>query len=451
VRFPTIPRGDGEEARMLSAIGAESFDELIAPIPERLRLRRPLDLPGPWSEYEIARHLDALAGKNEHGGRMLAFLGGGSYDHFVPAAVDHVSFRSEFYTAYTPYQAEVGQGTLTTIFEFQSMMASLTGMDLANASLYDGATALAEAALLAASIGKGNRVVTAGPLHPNYLAVLRTYCAGQGIEVAVDPAPDGVIDRGWLRDALPGAAAVVAQSPNFFGSVEDLAPVFEEARGAGAKGIQVFLPHALPLYRTPGEMGADIAVGEGVSLGTPPSFGGPALGLFTARKEFVRHVPGRLIGETVDRNGKRAFVMTLRTREQDIRREKATSNICTNQGLLALRATIYMSLLGPQGMRETAEQCLERAHYAADRLAALPGYRLPYAAPFFHEFLLEGPLPAATLVGRARRLGVIPGIPLSRFDGAVSERGLLVCVTEKHTREDIDRLVEAMEEAGRGA
>lgn len=452
-RFPYIPRGDSDEEAMLRVIGAESFEDLIAPVHEHLRLNGPLDLPPPRSEYEVARIMEGWAGKNFHGGAGRVFLGAGSYDHFVPAAVDHLSFRSEFYTAYTPYQAEVAQGTLTTIFEFQTMMSGLTGMDLANASLYDGATALAEAALLAASSTRKTRIVVAGPMHPHYLQVLRTLCGGQNLDVVTDPSPDGIIDRGWLRDALSGAAAVAVQSPNFYGIVEDLGDIFEEARAQGIRGIQVFEPHALPLYRTPGEMGADLAVGEGLSLGTSPSYGGPALGLFAARQEFVRRIPGRLIGETVDRNGERAFVMTLRTREQDIRRERATSNICTNQGLLALRATIYLSLMGPEGMTEVAEQCLERAHHAAEELSRLDGFEVAFSAPFFHEFVLTCPRSAEEVVRGAMKLGVIPGVPLSRFpdlDIRSKENQLLVCVTEKHLENDLRALVEAVKEGGRG-
>jgi glycine dehydrogenase subunit 1 len=454
VGFPYVPRGDGEEEAMLAAIGVPSFEALLAPVPQKLRLREPLNLPGPKSEFEVARRLGAMAGKNGHAERRRVFLGAGIYDHIVPAAVDHVAFRSEFYTAYTPYQPEVAQGTLTAAFEFQTMMAELTGMDLTNASLYDGATALGEAALLAVSVTGRKRLVVAGPLHPHYLQVLRTFCSGQGIEIVADPAPEGTVDRSWVRDHLAGEpAAVIAQAPNFFGIVEDLSGLFAEARDAGARAIQVFEPHALAIYETPGTMGADLAVGEGISLGTPPSFGGPALGLFTARQEFVRHVPGRLIGETVDRDGKRAYVMTLQTREQHIRRERATSNICTNQGLLALRAVIYLSLMGPAGMRETAEQCLDRAHYAAERLDALDGFRLRYRAPFFHEFVLECPRPAREIVSRCLTRGVVPGVNLGRFadlgpEGA--DRLLLVCVTEKHAREDLDALVEAVKEAGRG-
>jgi glycine dehydrogenase subunit 1 len=438
---------------MLRTIGAARFEDLLEPVPPELRLDRVLDVPGPYSEYAIARELEAMAAKNAHGGNTLSFLGAGSYDHFVPAAVDHLSFRSEFYTAYTPYQAEVGQGTLTTIFEFQTMMTELTGMDLANASLYDGASALAEAGLLAAAVTGRDRIVVAGPLHPHYRRVLATFCDGQGITVLCDPSPEGIMDRGWLRDHLAGAAAVVVQSPNFFGILEDAAEVFAAAREAGAKAIHVFEPHALPLTLTPADMGADLAVGEGLSLGTPPSYGGPALGLFAARQEFVRRVPGRLIGETVDRDGKRAFVMTLRTREQDIRREKATSNICTNQGLLALRATIYLSLMGPHGLREAAEQCLHKAAYAAAAIRNLDGFRLPYDGPVFHEFVVECPKPADAVVEAARTRGVLPGVSLAPYGdgfGRDLSRHLLVCATEKHTKADLDTLVAVLEEVGRG-
>jgi glycine dehydrogenase subunit 1 len=438
---------------MLEAIGVASFEDLLAPMPEGLRLTEELDLPGPLSEFEIARRLEALAEENYDVGHFRSFLGGGSYDHFVPAAVDTVSSRSEYLTAYTPYQSEVAQGTLTAIFEFQTMVAELTGMDLANASLYDGATALAEAVQLAAGVTRRKRAVVAGVLHPHYLQVLHTYCRWQDIEVLADPAPEGKVDRAWLEDVLGGEpAALVVQWPSFLGVVEDLEPVLERAREAGAKTIVVFQPHALALYRTPGEMGADLAVGEGMSLGTPPTFGGPGLGLFASRTDLLRQAPGRLIGETTDRKGNRAFVMTLRTREQDIRRERATSNICTNQGLLALRATVYLSLLGPKGFREVAEQCLERAHYAAEKLGALNGFRLRYPHPFFNEFVLECPRPAREIVGGAMRRGIIPGINLGRFPDlrpGEGERLLLVCVTEKHTKGDLDALAGAVEEAAR--
>lgn len=442
--FPYIPRGDGEEEAMLAAIGVSSFADLLRPVPEGLRLESLLNLPEPRSESEVVREMEDLSARNAAGPGYRSFLGAGSYDHTVSAAVDHLSFRSEFYTAYTPYQPEVGQGTLTAIFEFQTMLSELTGMDLANASLYDGATALAEAALLAATLAKKPRIVVAGPLHPNYLQVLRTFASGLDIAVEADPAPDGRIDRAWLRRALSvPAAAVVASSPNFLGVVEDLAPVFAEGREQGAMGIMVFQPHALALYRTPGELGADLAVGEGMALGTPPSLGGPALGLFTAKLEYARYAPGRLIGETIDRNGKRCYVMTLQTREQHIRRAKATSNICTNQGLLALRATIAMALLGPKGMRELAEQCLEKAHYLAERIAALPGFRLPVEGPFFREFTVECPVPAAEVAAMAAGRRILPGVDLGRFDPAWNRR-LLVAVTEKHTRADLDALVDAL-------
>ncbi len=434
---------------MLDAIGVSSFEELLAPVPETFRLTGPLELYGPRSEYEIARWMGELAARNRHGGSTRSFLGGGSYDHMVPAAIDHVSFRSEFYTAYTPYQPEVAQATLTAIYEFQTMMSELTGMDLANASLYDGGSALAEAALLATAVSKRKRVVVAGPLNPGYREVLETFSREQGIEVVCDPCPDGVIDRDWVTGQLAvETGALVLQVPNFFGIVEDVAPVFDAARASGAVCVQVFEPHALALYRSPGSVGADIAVAEGLSLGSSPSFGGPALGLFACNQRFVRYVPGRLVGETVDRNGKRAYVLTLQTREQHIRREKATSNICTNQGLLALRATLYLSLMGPEGMREAAQQCLERSHYIAQRLGDLEGFSLPFGRHHaFHEFVLECPIPAAEVIRRCLDHGVVPGIDMARYPkvwGDAQERWLLVCATEKNLRPDLDALVDAV-------
>lgn len=444
MRHPYIPRGRGEEPEMLQAVGVEHFEDLLAPVPAHLRMTGPLDLPAAMSEVEVTRHIERLAAANTAGAGVRAFQGAGSYDHHVPAIIDHLSFRSEFYTAYTPYQPEVGQGTLQAVFEFQTLMSELTGMDLANASLYDGATALAEAMLLATATTKRSRIAVAGPLHPHYLEVLHTYARGQGIEVDVDPAPQGVVDASWLAGALAKEpAGVVAQGPNFLGLVEDHTDLFTQARNVGALGIAVFQPQALALYRTPGDMGADLAVGEGMSLGTPPQFGGPALGLFAASKRFVRLVPGRLIGETVDLDGKRAFVMTLQTREQHIRRERATSNICTNQGLLALRASIYLSLLGDEGFHAVATHSMERAHYAANKLAALPGCSLPYGGPFFREFVLECPRPAKEIILAAAKNGIIPGVDLGAARPDWSHH-LLVCATEKHDRVDLDALVKAV-------
>jgi len=447
VSSPYIPRGREEERRMLAAIGVDSFEDLLRAIPPSLRLPGLLELPGPRSEYEVARHLESLAAVDAGGPGERFFLGGGIYDHWVPAAIDHVASRSEYYTAYTPYQAEVGQATLTAIFEFQSMLAELTKMDLVNASMYDGASALAEAALMAYRVNGRKRILVAGPLHPNYLQVLRTYTRETGIELLVDPAPGGFTDREWVAARLDDSiAALVLQSPNFFGGVEDGEELFAAAGQVGALAIHVFQPHALALYRTPGEMGADIAVAEGQALGSPPSFGGPGLGIFAARRKYARRIPGRLIGETVDRDGKRCFVMTLRTREQDIRRAKATSNICTNQSLLALRATMYLALLGPEGLRETAELCLENAHYARDAVIALDGFSAVHDVPFFREFAVHCPRPAAEIVASARQRGVHPGVDLGRFDSAWNDR-LLICCSEKHERRDLDELTAALRAA----
>lgn len=447
MKFPYIPRGDSEIEEMFKTIGVSSFEELLAPVDPKFLLKEALDLPPAKSELEVDRYLSTLAALNHVDPQYRSFLGAGAYDHMVPTAVDHVSSRSEFYTAYTPYQPEVGQGTLTTIFEFQTMMLELTGMDVANASLYDGASALAEAVMLSVATTKRKRVLIAGPIHSHYLQVLETYCKHQGITVSTDPAPEGGVDFAWVKQELrEDVAAVVAESPNIYGIVEDHTSLFQTAREAGALGISVFQPQALVLYKTPGEMGADLAVGEGRSLGSHPQYGGPALGLFACSQKYVRYAPGRLIGETVDRHGKRAYVMTLQTREQHIRRAKATSNICTNQALLALRATIYLSLMGPTGMLGVAEHCAQKAHYLAGRLKDLPGFSLPYDKPFFREFVLECPRPAKDMIAAGLDKKLIPGVDLGRFDPAHKNR-LLVCCSEKHTRQDLDDLVEALKEA----
>ena len=451
MKFPYIPRGDGEEAAMLHAIGVPSFEHLVAQVPEELRLKAPLSLPPAKSELEVIRYFADLAGQNKVGPGYRVFLGGGAYDHMVPTAVDHVSFRSEYYTAYTPYQPEVAQGTLTTIFEFQTMMAELTGMDLANASLYDGASALAEAVLMAAAIKKTPRVLVAGVLHPHYLQVLNTLCAGQGIEVVCENPEGGNVDPKWAEEHLrQKSAALVLQSPNFFGLVEDGTSLFRLAKDSGALAISVFEPHSLALYKTPGEMGADLAVGEGRSLGSPLQYGGPALGLFAASGDYVRYIPGRLIGETVDRNGKRAYVMTLQTREQHIRRARATSNICTNQGLFALRATIYLSLMGPQGLTGVAEQCLERAHYLAQGVQGLDGYSLAYDGPFFQEFVVRCPVPVADIQHAADGVQIIPGIDLGMFKKEWKNL-MLVCCSERHTKEDLDSWLHVLAEVREAA
>jgi glycine dehydrogenase subunit 1 len=434
-----------EEQRMLQAIGVEGFGELLGEVPAAVRLDQPPEVPGPLSEIELRRLLGSWAEEN-HARGAASFQGGGIYDHWIPAAVDALAGRSEFLTAYTPYQPEVAQGTLTAIFEFQSMMAELTGCDVANASMYDGATATAEAALLARRQTGRRRVVVAGMLHPHTLAVLRTYLDPAEV-VSVEDA-GGLASVPAVQAALGAdAACLVYQQPNFFGLLEDAAALHEATHAAGALAIAVCDPVALALLEPPGRTGADLVVGEAQSLGSPMSFGGPLLGYFAARRALLRALPGRLVAETVDRQGRRGFVLTLQTREQHIRREKATSNICTNEGLMALRATIHLGLLGRLGMREVAELCVQKSHHAARLAAAIPGYRLTFAAPFFREFVLSCPVEARRVIEAGVESGVRPGINLGRFRPEWRDR-LLVAVTELRSADEIERWAQTLRRAG---
>ncbi len=434
-----------EERRMLEGIGVERFEALLDAVPAAARLQAPLQVGGPLSEIEIRRKFGAWGAANT-AAHAVSFAGGGMYDHWIPAAVNALAMRSEFATAYTPYQPEVAQGTLTAIFEFQSMIAELTGCDVANASLYDGATAMVEAVLLARHHTGRARVVVAGAVHPHYVAVLRTYLDGR--DLAVVGETGGQCAPEDLRGALGAdVAAVVYQHPNFFGIPEAPQAIHTLAHDAGALAVAVCDPIALALLEPPGHAGADIVVGEAQSLGNAPSFGGPALGYFACRQALVRRMPGRLAAETVDKDGRRGYVLTLQTREQHIRREKATSNICTNQGLLALRATIHMGLLGREGLREVANLCIQKTHHAAERAQALAGYRLVFEAPFVRECVLECPVDAARVVKAGLDAGVLPGVDLGRFRPAW-RRWLLVAVTEQRSREDIDRWVEVLKRAG---
>jgi glycine dehydrogenase subunit 1 len=438
-----------EERRMLATIGVDSFEQLVRAVPAEVRLREALKTPGPLSEIETRRQFGSWARENA-ANRAASFLGGGLYEHYIPAAVNALAMRSEFATAYTPYQPEVAQGTLTAIYEFQSMIVELTGTDVANASLYDGATAAVEAALLARHQTGRHRVVVAGALHPNYLAVLRTYLDPADVEVVA--GKDGLCSAADLKPALrDDVACVMHQNPNFFGLLEAGGALNEAARAAGALAVAVCDPISLALLEAPGRAaradGADIVVGEGQSLGNYPSFGGPLLGFFACTQALVRRMPGRIAGETVDRQGRRGFVLTLQTREQHIRREKATSNICTNQGLLALRATIHLALLGKQGLREVAELCVQKSHYAAELATRIPGYRRVHASPFFREFVLECPVDAARVVQAGLEHDVLAGVDLGQFRPDW-KRWLLVAVTEQRSAEEIERWARALRAAG---
>jgi glycine cleavage system P protein (glycine dehydrogenase) subunit 1 len=433
-------------AAMLKAIGAQSIDELFASVPHELRLKRPLDLPPALAEMELAQHLQALAAKNSHIGQKVCFLGGGAYDHFVPAVVDAIAGRGEFYTSYTPYQPEVSQGNLQVMFEYQTLICQLTGMDVSNASLYDGGSAAAEGVLLAMSVtGRPKKVVVAQSIHPHHREILQTYFASIGAELVTVAAPEGVVKPADVAAAVDGdTACVLLQHPNFFGCLEDVAAIAKIAHDAGALVVQSFDPISLGLLKRPGDLGADVAVAEGQSLGTPLLYGGPYLGIMACKEQFVRRMPGRIAGQTVDRRGRRCWVLTLQTREQHIRREKATSNICTNQGLFALRAAIYLAQLGPQGLHETAELCLQKAHYAKERLTAGQRLSLAFDRPTFKEFVVrdrDGRV--GDLLAQATDAGYLAGTPLGQWYPQLDDC-FLVCVTEKRTRAEIDGLAEVL-------
>ena len=431
---------------MLRQIGVASTEKLFDSIPEGLRLREHLNVPAAMSELELLKRFAEMGARNQAAQRT-GFLGGGAYSHYTPTIVDHLISRSEFFTAYTPYQPEISQGTLQAIFEFQTLVCQLTGMDIANASMYDGSTAMAEAVLMAERVTRRSKVIVSSAIHPQYLEVAHTYVQHAGIDLhraEFDPASGQTPVSAF--DAIDDqTAAVVVQSPNFFGCIENLPALAEKAHAAGALLI-VTVTEAMSfgLLKSPGAGGADIVVAEGQSFGVPLSYGGPYVGLFATRDKYARQIPGRLVGEAYDKNGRRGFVLTLATREQHIRREKATSNICTNEGLIALAATIYLETMGRRGIQEVAQQCAQKAHYAAREIGKLEGFSLLYSAPFFNEFVVRAPAPASQLLDKlAREKGIDGGIALSRFDSH-RPNDFLVCVTEMNTREQIDALVRGL-------
>jgi glycine dehydrogenase subunit 1 len=436
-----------EQKRMLGVIGAASLEELLGRIPAKARLPRPLGLPAAMAETDLIRHLKALAARNADADSHVCFMGAGSYDHYVPSPINHLISRGEFFTAYTPYQPEASQGTLRTIYEYQTMIAELTGMDVANASIYDGASSLAEAALMAYAATGRREIVLSRGVNPLYRRVTATYGDGQGVRLRDLDAPAGVTDLAAAGTVVgPKTAALVIQTPNFYGCLEDVAAAAEVAHAAGALLVVVADPVNLGVLEGPGKLGADIVVGEGQGLGVPMSFGGPHLGVFAAKSELVRRMPGRLVGATVDRDGECGFVLTLQTREQHIRRAKATSNICTNVALCALMATIYLATLGRRGLVRVGELSTAKAHYAADRLGRVPGVSLRFAAPFFKEFALKLAKPPERVVARLARQGILAGVPLKTFDRNLADC-LLVAVTEKRTKAEIDAFATALEKA----
>jgi len=439
-----IPHSEADRREMLARIGVSDVRELYKDVPAELILDGDLDVPEALSEWEAVRLLTELADENLS---LVCFAGAGQYDHHVPAAADHIVRRSEFYTAYTPYQPEVSQGTLQSIYEFQTMICELTGMDVANASMYDGPSAAAEAAVMSRAVTRRDRVLSATTVHPHYRKVTDTYLRGLGSELErVAPGADGLVDLDALGAALgDDVACFMVQYPNFFGCIEDLEPIAEAVHAAGALFVVVTDPVSQVLLRTPGELGADIVVAEGQPFGNAPSFGGPVVGLFAARQKLVRKMPGRIVGATVDVEGRRGYVLTLQTREQQIRREKATSNICTNQGLNALAATVHLSLLGKEGLREVAESSVQNAHYAWRKLQDVDGVTPLFPdTPFTREFAVVTEENSRSILERGFEAGILAGVSLSRFESLEVPDGLLLAFTEKRNRDEIDRLVELL-------
>jgi len=441
-----IPTSPHERDDMLKTIGVKSLDDLFEAVPAKHRFPQ-LDLPPALTEMEAMAELSGLAQSNENvRGDLISFLGAGMYNHYIPSVVDHMLRRGEFYTAYTPYQPEISQGTLQAIFEYQSLMSALTGMDVSNASHYDGATATAEAVSLAYAQfrGKRRRVIMSPSVHPQYRAVVHTYAQGMGVEIAgetgedVKSGPDALLSQ--IDD---NTCLLVIQYPDFFGRVYDYTKLINGAHAKGALVCVVANPTALAMFKTPGEMGADIVVGDGQPLGIPMWFGGPSVGFFTTRKNYVHKMAGRLVGETIDNRGQRSYVLTLTAREQHIKRERATSNICTNQGLLALATAIYLSVLGKKGLQQVANLCYQKAHYAARELTKISGYRLPHQEPFFHEFVLECPEPAANINEHLLEHGILGGYDLGQ-DFPARKNHLLIAVTEMNSKADIDVLAEVL-------
>jgi glycine dehydrogenase subunit 1 len=433
-----VPSAEPEQLAMLREAGFSDFTELYRDIPRELLIEKS-DIPDGASELGVRRQMEGLAAKNKI--FRSIFRGAGAYNHYIPALVKQITSREEFVTCYTPYQAEISQGTLQAIFEFQTMMCELTGLDASNASIYDGASAAAEAAAMCRGRGR-NRVLVSEAAGPRLAEVVRTYCYASGADFELIPSKNGVTDAGRLRDMLDETAACVyAASPNYYGLIEDAESIGDIARSRGAKFVMGVNPIAAAILKTPAACGADVAVGEAQPLGMPLSFGGPYLGFMTASSEMTRKLPGRIVGETEDADGRRAFVLTLQAREQHIRREKASSNVCSNQALCALTASVYLTVMGPEGLRNVALQCASKARYASERISAIPGFELEYEGEFFHEFVTRCPADKHELLRMLESRGILGGLPV--------EEGLLWCVTEMNTKEDIDALAAILKESVR--
>ncbi len=429
--LPYLPNTEADRTAMLREIGVKSVADLFCDIPKEFR-DTSFNLPPALSEFELKKEFGRLANSNVNPDDYACFLGAGSYRHFIPSIVDHIIGRSEFYTAYTPYQAEVSQGTLQSVYEFQSLICQLTGMEVSNAGMYDGSTSAAEAAMMACAITNRSKAAVLSTVHPTYREVLDTYCSGKDIPLVT-------LDSG--SDSLPtDLACLIVQQPNFFGHFEPMEHYVQKAHDTGALLIAVVDPTSLGMFRPPGEYGVDITVGEGQPLGIPASFGGPYLGIFACRKDYVRRMPGRIVGKTVDVDGNPGYVMTLVTREQHIRREQATSNICTSQALMALAAAVYLAAMGKQGLRQVAELCYHKAHYAADAITKLKGYSLVFSQPFFKEFAVRCPVPPSDISKALYKERIIGGLDISHLE----ENAMLLCVTEVNTRQEIDKLVKTL-------
>jgi glycine dehydrogenase subunit 1 len=444
--FPYIPNTDEDEKTMLQSIGASSLESLFQDIPKHLQLDRKLNLDPPKSEIEVLQKLKDLSKKNINLEELVCFLGAGAYDHYIPSVVKHVLSRSEFYTAYTPYQPEISQGTLQVIFEYQTMISELTNMEVSNASLYDGSTACSEAARMAVESTKRKSIVVSKTVHPQIRKVLKTYMRFSGIEVLEVGFKDGTTDIDSLKSIVNSStAAVIVQNPNFFGIVEDFSEIEKITHSNKALLIMNVNPISLSVLKTPGEIGADIAIGEGQSLGNQLNFGGPYLGFMAVTTKLMRKMPGRIVGQTTDLDGKRSFVLTLQAREQHIRRQKATSNICSNQGLNALAAAVYLTTMGKEGLKEVAVQCMKKSHYAFKELTKSGKYKPVFNRPFFDEFTVTDNLDSMIVNEALLQKGILGGYSLEK-DYPEFKNSLLLCVTEKRTKEEIDNLVSVMED-----
>jgi len=439
--MPFTPHTTEEKKAMLKEIGVVSFNELIKTIPKSVQFKGKLNLPKPIAELEAKKLLSEIANTNRNLSEYTSFLGAGAYDHYIPSVINHVISRSEFYTAYTPYQAEVSQGTLQGIYEYQSLICELFGMDVSNASMYDGASALAEACHMARDLTQRHKILIADTVNPHYMKVVRTYTEGLRIPIEIIPFKNGSIDLESLENLLDdNVAAVLVQHPNFFGSLE---PIFEIERIVHKHGVLLVVcvdPISLGILTPPGEYNADIAVGEGQSLGIASSYGGPFLGIFTCKKEFIRRMPGRLSARTVDAEGKTGYVLALQTREQHIRRGKATSNICTNEALCALAAAVYLSVMGKQGIKEVANQCFAKSHYLANQIKKIKGFEIAYSTPFFKEFVVKTTIPPSSIIDAALKKRIFAGVDLHRFDDHW-QKNLLIAVTEQRTKKEMNKLV----------